>query len=148
MHAGRAVETDLGVLPSLSKAQSQQPLIVCVETFPSSQSMLTFYLASTDVGSGRCYYRQAPPPGGIGNFISSTNTNFYAAARLIQGAPSNPVRCDNLSTIMYEVLTERSVPHLTTPFLRLLPGCNTTCCADATLHLLEWVSNFATRRSA
>jgi hypothetical protein len=95
--AGRAVETDRGVLPSLSKEQSEQaqhPQVVCADTFGSSQLPLTLYLADPGTGTGTCRYRLAPPPDGVGKFSPSTNTEFYAAAILRQSAPKNPVRCE------------------------------------------------------
>jgi hypothetical protein len=95
MVAGRAVTTDLGVLPSLMQERST---VVCVEIIITSQlSMLILYSAAptNGTGTGICYYRLAP--GAVGNFIPSSaasRPSYYAAARRLSGAPVNPVSCD------------------------------------------------------
>jgi hypothetical protein len=95
MVAGRAVTTDLGVLPSLMQERST---VVCVEIIITSQlSMLILYSAAptNGTGTGICYYRLAP--GARGNFIPSSlasRPSYYAAARRLEGALANPVSCN------------------------------------------------------
>jgi hypothetical protein len=59
---------------------------------------------------GVCNYQLAP--GGVGNFIATSDTIWYAAARRLQGATVYPVREGGLSTIQYEVLTDCAVSRI------------------------------------